>query len=363
MDLITELKQLPAKLSGYGFSPEAEAILAEYLQFLQKREDLLTLAQTYHDGIYEEHRYTMAEVEDLQEQDGREEGLLFVVISLARYELLDSVLARRGIPAEVKVGALRTLKELVQKSKNCYGCYGLRGMYRSGIVPYLLPYKFILGRLCFEVATFNSAYEVYRNKKDGTTLPVALPGTSYMPNGKRPPRSYEGELIEPSVKQDGETMTCYTFDAAGCLCPNPITLSLTDYEKVLKTGDDVLSVHIPKGGRMTPELVDEAFCMAEDFFARYYPEKKFVAYVCSSWLLNTDMRAFLSPETNMMQFQNRFRVVMTTVNGYSLYWHVFGIEQFLPLDEMQPVNTFQRNVLDWVKSGKVLYNGYGYILK
>ena len=358
MDLKTVFKSLPAKLPGYGFPPETEQAVGEYLQFFLTREDLQILAESYYEEIFAKPSYQYAKFEKLPENDGREEGLLFVVIALARYELLDGVM-----PAQCMPGALRTLKELVQKSKNCYGSYGLRGMYRSGIVPYLLPYKFILGRLCFEVATFNSAYEVYRNKKDGTTLPVALPGVSYMPDGKRPPRSYEGELIEPSVKQDGETVTCYTFDTAGCLCPNPITLSLTDYEKVLKTGDDVLSVHIPKDGKMTPALVDEAFCLAEDFFARYYPEKKFVAYVCSSWLLNTDMQAFLSPETNMMQFRNRFRVVLTTVNTYSLHWHVFGIEQFLPLDEMQPVNPFQRNVLDWVKSGKVLYNGYGYILK
>ena len=361
MDLITELKQLHTKLPGYGLSPEAEKALCEYLQFLRQREDLLTLAQTYHDDIYENHRYTMAQVEGLQEQDGREEGLLFAVMYFARYELLDEVLARRGIPEDIKAGALRTCKELLQKSKNCYGSYGLRGMYRSGLVPYLMPYKFVLGRLCFEVAQFNSAYEVYRNPQDGTTVPVALPGVSYMPNGKRPPSSYQGELIEPYIRQEGTEITGFTFDASGCLCATPVTLK--GYEKVLKTGDDVISVHIPKNGRMTPELVDEAFCMAEDFFARYYPEKKFVAYVCSSWLLNTDMREFLTPETNMMRFQKRFRVVMTTVNGYSLYWHIFGIEQFLPLDELQPANSFQSNVLERVKAGKVLYNGYGYILK
>ena len=158
-------------------------------------------------------------------------------------------------------------------------------------------------------------------------------------------------------------MTCYTFDTAGCLWPNPITLSLTDYEKVLKTGDDVLSVHIPKDGRMTPALVDEAFCLAEDFFAKYYPEKKFIAYVCSSWLLNTDIKEFLNPESNIVRFQKRFRIVVTTVNGYSLFWHVFGTPNIGPLDELVPKNDFQKKFLDRVKAGQTLYNGYGYILK
>ena len=114
---------------------------------------------------------------------------------------------------------------------------------------------------------------------------------------------------------------------------------------------------------MSPELVDDAFRQAEDFFAAHYPEKHFKAYVCSSWLLNTDMEEFLSPESNIIKFRNRFRVVMTTPNGYSLYWHVFGIEQFLPLEQLQPANGFQKTLLDRVKAGNTLYNGYGYILR
>jgi len=211
------------------------------------------------------------------------------------------------------------------------------------------------------VTTFSSSYEVYRNPENGITVPVALPDYSYMPDGKRPTPGYQGELITSTLQINGDGMSCYVFGENGRLCPEPVTLR--GYEKVLQTGDDVLSVHIPAGGRMSPELVDDALQQAEEFFARYYPEKHFKAYVCSSWLLNTDMEEFLSPEANITKFRNRFRVVMTTPNGYSLYWHVFGIEQFLPLEQMQPANAFQKTLLDRVKAGKTLYNGHGYILR
>ena len=363
MELITTLKELHTKLPGYGFTPEVEKVLGEYLLFLQDREDLLTLAQTYHDDIYENGRYTLGQVEGLQENDGREEGLLFAALYLARYERMDEVLAKRKIPGEYKTGALQNYKGLLEKNKSCYGSYGLRGMYRSGFTNYLKPDKFILGRLCFQMTQFSSAYEVYRSKKDGTTLPIALPGFQYMPNGKRPPKSYEGELIEPHIRQDGDEMECFTFDEDGRLCTAPITLKASDYEKALKSGDDIISVHIPKEGRMTPELVDEAFALAEEFFPKYYPELNIKAYMCGSWLLNTDMKEFLSPESNIIRFQNRFRVVLTGVNGYSLYWHIFGVEKFVPLEELKPINKFQQTILDRVKAGKVLYSGFGYILK
>lgn len=363
MDLPEILKQLPVKLPEYGFLPETEEKLAEYLQFLQGRADLQGLIQRYYAGIFENASYTPAELEQLPEQDGREEGLLFAVVFLLRYELLDGVLAQRGIPSEAKAGALNVIKQQIEKNKSYYGSIGFQGMYRSRLIGYLRPCEYILGRLCFEMTKFQSAFEVWRNKHDGSTIPVALEGFSYMPNGKRSPKDYTGALTEPTIQQSGEEVSVYTFDAAGCLQPEPITLRLSDYEKVLCTGADVLSVHIPQGGGMTPELVDAAFSMAEDFFAKYYPEKKFKAYVCSSWLLNTDLQEILSPTSNIRQFQNRFRTVITGANGYSLYWHIFGIEQFLPPEQLQPKNAFQSAVLERVKAGQTLYNGYGYILK
>lgn len=363
MDLISTIKELHTKLPSYGFTPEEEAVLADYLAFLREREDLLNLAQSYHDDIFENHRYTLAQVEDLPENDGREEGLLFAALYLARYERLEEVLAQQGIPGQYKVGSLFLYKTVFRKNKNCYGSYGLRGMYRSGATHYMIPDKFILGRLCFEVTKFGSSYEVYRNKVTGQTLPIALPGFQYMEDGKRVKKGYEGPVLEPYLKEEGDALECFTFRDSGRLQMEPVKLHLPDYEKALQTGDSVISVHIPADGRMTPELVDEAFALAEEFFPKYFPELDVKAYMCGSWLLNTDMQEFLNPESNIIRFQKRFRVVLTGPNGYSLYWHIFGVENFVPLEELKPINKFQQTFLDRVKAGKTLYTGYGYILK
>lgn len=363
MELITTLKELPNKLPGYGFEPELEKVLGEYLLFLQDREDLLELIQTYHDAIYENHTYTLGEVEGLPEKDGRESGLLFAVMNLARCDRFEEVLGKRGIPAEFKASAEKSLRDMLDKNKERYGSYGLQGMYRSGIVNYLTPVEFRLGRLLFEIVKFNSAFEVYRNKKTGELINIALPGFQYMPTGKRPPKEYEGELYEPYLKQDGELLECFTFDEDGNFITTPITIQVSDYEKVLQTGDDAISVHIPAEGKMTPELVDEAFVIADQFFADHYPDVNFKAYVCSSWLLNTDIKEFLKPESNIILFQKRFNIVVTSVNGYSLFWHVFGVQTIGPLEDLKPANSFQQKFLDRVKAGQTLYNGYGYILR
>lgn len=365
MEIIETLKNLDKKLSGYGFIPEAEGALAVYLQQLREQDHLLRLAQTYHDEIFEQKKYTLAQQEQLGEEQGEEMGMLFAAMFLARYEHLEEVYARRNIPGIYKQGALMLYKSLLEKSKAFYGSYGLRGMYRSECSRFLGVDKYVLGRLTFEMTQFRPPYyEVYRNRETGETLPVALPGFFYMPNGRQKTDAYEGDLFEPYLKQTGELLECFTFDEKlGHLQMEAITLDLTQFEKVLQAGDDVLSVHIPENGPMTPELVDEAFAIAEEFFPAYYPEKKFKAYVCSSWLLNTDLQKLLNPQSNILQYQKRFRVVVTSTNWYSIYWHIFGTQQIIPVEQLRPKNRFQKTFVDWVSAGNTLYNGYGYILK
>lgn len=363
MELITTIKELKTKLPGYEFTPEVEAALGEYLDFLQTRRDLLELAQAYHDDIFENDRYTLAQVEALPEKDGKEEGLLFAVMYLARYERMEDVLARRGISGKWKTGILKAYKSALEKNKNQYGSYGLRGLPRYSMVNHLLPKEYRIGRLLFEITKFNSAFEVYRNRQTGELCNLAQPGFQYMPTGKRPPSTYTGQLFEPYIRQEGDRLEGFTFDADGNFVAKPITLNLPDWEKVLQLGDDVLSVHIPADGKMSPELVDEAFALADKFFADHYADVDFKAYVCSSWLLNTDIKEFLEPESNIVRFQKRFSIVVTTTNGYSLFWHVFGTPNIGPLEDLVPKNSFQQKFLDRVKAGQTLYNGYGYILK
>ena len=365
MEIIQTMKTLYEKLPGYGFSPEAEAALGAYLLQLRESDELLQLAQVYHDEIFEEEKYTLAQMEELGEQQGEQMGMLFAAMFLARYEQLEQVFARRKIPGKYKQGALMLYKQLLQKSKNFYGTFGLRGMYRSEYSRFLRADKYVLGRLTFEVTKFNPPYyAVYRDRETGDSIPVAQPGYFYMPNGRQKTDDYQGELFEPYLKQTGDLLECFTFDEKlGHLLPDAITFDLTRYEIALQAGDDILSVHIPENGPMTPELVDEAFAIAEEFFPAHYPEKTFRAYICSSWLLNTDFQKLLNPESNILRYQERFRIVTTSTNWYSIYWHIFGIQQFIPHEQLQPKNRFQQTLLDWVRAGNTLYNGNGYILK
>lgn len=363
MDVINIIKGLPRQLSAYGFSMPLERALREYLDFLVDREDLLARAQYLHDEIFEKDPRNLTKFRTLEENDGRETGMLFAVMFLARYEGMDAILAERGIPVTYKKASLFVYQENMRKSKERYGVYGLQGMYKSGMVAFLTPWKFILGRLTFEMDWFGGPYAVYRNRENGTLTLMAVPGYFYGEDGRRLPQDFDGTSFEPCLQEDGKMIRGFVFAEDGNLNMTEVALDAGRYECILKPGDTSMSVHIPEMGKLCPELVDEAFSLAEDFFGKYYQQWNYPAYVCSSWLLNKDLSQLLPYESNIMRFQSRFRIAMSSVNNYSIYWHVFGVQNFVPLSELVPKNGFQQRMLDWVLLGNTLYNGNGFILR
>ena len=89
MNVIKTIKDLPRLLAEYGLDELTEQALREYLSFLLDREDLLERAQYLHDEVFERDPRNLAKFDTLEEQDGRESGMLFAVVYLARYEMLD----------------------------------------------------------------------------------------------------------------------------------------------------------------------------------------------------------------------------------------------------------------------------------
>lgn len=73
---------------------------------------------------------------------------------------------------------------------------------------------------------------------------------------------------------------------------------------IVPVGTKQLDVHIPEGSSLDPQSCEESFAMARQFFGKDYS-----VYTCTSWILAPILREWLSPETNLIQFQNRFQLI------------------------------------------------------
>lgn len=71
-------------------------------------------------------------------------------------------------------------------------------------------------------------------------------------------------------------------------------------------GDNVIEIHIPTGGPLTPERVCGSIDGAKDFFAKYFPQFSYTCFICHSWLLDDKLKEYLPEGSNILAFGNMF---------------------------------------------------------
>ncbi len=77
----------------------------------------------------------------------------------------------------------------------------------------------------------------------------------------------------------------------------------------IKKGDNVIEVHIPAGGKLSPEVCRASFEKAKEFFAKYFPNFKYTYFTCRSWLLDTKLKDYLPEGSGILTFADMFERV------------------------------------------------------
>ena len=100
--------------------------------------------------------------------------------------------------------------------------------------------------------------------------------------------------------------------------------------------DFALDVHVPGFlGPITPEACDRSLALAREFFARHFPEEPYQVATCHSWLLDPQLAGYLPKDSNIVRFQDRFRIAYEkkeAADGDPVAF-VFGDPE-LPLDAL-----------------------------
>lgn len=133
-------------------------------------------------------------------------------------------------------------------------------------------------------------------------------------------------------------------------------------KNILK-GDPVLEVHIPEEGPLSAGAVESSFQMAEGFFAEFFPEFSYEYMTCHSWLLDPTLKELLKPESNILQFQNRFEPAQKE-ESYLMLRYIFKWNTTrLNLADFAAKSGFAAKVKEQVLSGKQFYEVTGVIRK
>ncbi|MGA4842620.1 acyltransferase domain-containing protein [Streptomyces sp. G45] len=129
--------------------------------------------------------------------------------------------------------------------------------------------------------------------------------------------------------------------------------------------DDLcLSVHIPDfRGPLSPEACAESVDLAREFFPRHFPDERYEVAICHSWLLDPQLRRYLPADSNIVRFQDRFRLAETygdeQPDDTVPVGFVFG-DRDLPVAELPRRTRLERAVGDHLRAGGHWYAGHGW---
>ncbi|MEV6169949.1 acyltransferase domain-containing protein [Streptomyces sp. NPDC051954] len=139
-------------------------------------------------------------------------------------------------------------------------------------------------------------------------------------------------------------------------------------------GAACLNLHICDfHGPLSPAACDRSLALAREFFARHYPEERWQVAVCHSWLLDPQLKQYLSGDSNIVRFQERFRVAwedredgqdgedredLRHADAEPVQF-VFGNPD-LPVESLSRRTSVERAVGDHLRVGGHWYIGHGW---
>lgn len=134
----------------------------------------------------------------------------------------------------------------------------------------------------------------------------------------------------------------------------------------IKSGEAVLNIHIPAGGRLSLDDCRASLAAARDFFEKYYPQYDYKGFVCDSWLLDCHNADFMRPDSNIVRFRELFDTVYQTAAPMNeitrRLWGELTVSKSKIADF--PAETdLQKRTKAYLLSGGKTGNGYGFIVK
>ena len=349
--LLTDLETLPFE------QEEAREAIINATQKVLENDNLLAKAEAYYNTLFggEDIGRAMVDWEDKEADAILGGSMIFTVVYFARacYLMQSGAYLYDGKSVDFYHAVMRHLGVNIHR----WDSFGFQNAQRYWAYGYIQPTFFELGRLAYEITKFSYAFRVYQDPETGKTYAFADADRHYDVNGLP---DNDGEFVTTFAEENGK-VTGYIFDSLGRL--DFEKKCFTDLVPAIQKGDPVLSVHMPGSVKLDENEITKSLVGAKAFFEKYFPELQFVAFVSSTWLLDTGLRRFLREDANIVKLQNRFAITIAAQNGFSLFDNIFKTKTYCPLEELVPTNRFQQEVLDMVKAGGHIYTGQGYIMK
>ena len=272
-------------------------------------------------------------------------------------------LKAKGIPDDIIASCLKFPDKGVDEYINLHsGAYGYENFawYQLAVDGKL----FRLGRLEIEpYANFHDGAFVFVNKKgDYTALAKdLLLHRDGFPLGSR---GYEDESNSFTAKiyETDTHWVGYPFLSSGYIDKVPVSLSKKEWKIALSPKDKVINLHIPSDDSFTPEIIDNTIKYIKSFMKEYFSDIDYKAFVCHSWIIDTQLEDLLGQDSNIVKFGKRFNRLAVKSDGKGVFRFVFNhTNDGEPvISELNENTRLEKAIKNHYINGRAIYEMYGY---
>lgn len=158
------------------------------------------------------------------------------------------------------------------------------------------------------------------------------------------------------VEETEDAWIGYPYMDNGYVAKDKIVLQKSAWQKVLEKGDPAIRLHIPPLGKMTPEMIDKTIEAAKEFAKKHFPEFEYKAFVCHSWLMDTQLDTLLNPESNIVKFSQRFHRLTLKSKGEDVFNFIFNKPDMnFKIQDLPENSSLQKTLKEHYLDGKAIY--------
>jgi hypothetical protein len=269
---------------------------------------------------------------------------------------------RAGIPESITIETLKDTNIWLDNYYKTNGRYGLAEY--PWLARHYAGNLFKIGRLQYEISLYPDWGYVFKNKETGRLVALSA-SAKISSSGHITGSSGEEDCVfQASFAYDGEMFEGNKIDTEkGIVLEDKVKLSCNEWDLILKPGDLVWNLHIPQGEKLEYEACLKSMKEAGRFFKAHFPELRFSAIICSSWLLDTNLVHILPENSYIVKFMRLWSKVPVHASVPMIFERVYGFgfkEQDIAT---APENSsLQRNLKKYIMDGGKAYTTGGYII-
>ncbi len=293
---------------------------------------------------------------------GEEGGLFYLLALLSGVDSMRAIHREHDIPDEIIRDTMSQIALYLNMTVEQQGFPEVIPHLAGWLMNHLRGVIYKFARLQFQFGDSRYRIRVFRNDATGQVVALSEEGVRFRPDGQLlrdgddPTGAWTAHL---SV--EGDVVEGNPIVPTGHALRRHVELPADRWRQVLAPGDPVLHIHIPGGEPMHYDNCGRSFEMALEFFPAHFPDYRFNAFMCGSWILNTAIQQFMPAHSNLVRFQREVYLFPIGLSDSSLPQAIFD-EMPADLTRAPRDTSMRRGYVEAMLTGGLVTGGGGCFL-